>query len=147
MSVEESIVRSKRTVRNPGVKEASPQFTVWERLSESDGNVKYQINRELPIVKGLLDSLNAEQKELLTDLLFQLEQSIPKYRINNDVMDSVNIINDTLSVEEEELIGQLKRCLSLFPHENWKDTIDKLLVSEIYLAIAHRREEIYERLL
>lgn len=147
MSVEESIVRSKRTIRNPGVKEAAPQFTVWERLSESDGNVKYQINRELPIVRGLLDSLNAEQKELLMDLLFQLEQSIPKYRINNDVMDSVNIVNDTLSVEEEELIGQLKRCLSLFPREKWKDTIDKLLVSEIYLAIAHRREEIYERLL
>ena len=63
MSVEESIVRSKRTIRNPGVKEAAPQFTVWERLSESDGNVKYQINRDLPIVKGLLASLNDEQKE------------------------------------------------------------------------------------
>lgn len=147
MSVEESIVRSKRTVRNPGVREAAPQFTVWERLSESDGNVKYQINRSLPIIRGLLESLNSEQKELLSDLLFQLEQSIPKYRINNDVMDSVHIVNDTLSVEEDELIGQLERCLSLFPREMWKETIDKLLVSEIYLSIAHRREEIYERLL
>lgn len=147
MSVEESIVRSKRTVRNPGVKEAAPQFTVWERLNERDGNVKYQINRDLPIVKGLFDSLNNEQGELLSDLLFQLEQSIPKYRINNDVMDSINIVNDTLAVEEEELLGQLKRCLSLFPHEEWKKIIDKLLASEIYLSIAHKREEIYERLL
>ena len=62
-------------------------------------------------------------------------------------MDSVHIVNDTLSVEEYELIGQLERCLSLFPREMWKETIDKLLVSEIYLSIAHRREEIYERLL
>ena len=147
MSVEESIVRSKRTIKNPGVKEAAPQFTVWERLSESNGNVKYQINRELPIIKGLLNSLNAEQKVLFKDLLFQLEQSIPKYRINNDVMDSVNIVNDSLSVKEDELIEQLKRCLSLFPRESWKGVIDKLLISEIYLTIAHRREEIYERLL
>ena len=94
-----------------------------------------------------MNSLNAEQKVLFKDLLFQLEQSIPKYRINNDVMDSVNIVNDSLSVKEDELIEQLKRCLSLFPRESWKGVIDKLLVSEIYLTIAHRREEIYERLL
>lgn len=147
MSVEESIVRSKRTIRNPGVKEASPQYTVWERINERDGNVIYQINRNLPIIKGLVGILDDKQNELFNDLLFQLEQSIPKYRINNDVMDSINITNDTLAVDEEKLLGQLERCLTLFPREQWKNTIDSLLASETYLSISDKKEEIYERLL
>lgn len=91
--------------------------------------------------------MEGEDELLLIDLLKQLEQSIPKYRINNDVMESVTILNDTLGVEEEELIEQLGRCLMLFPREIWKDTIDKLLVSETYMAVEYRKKEIYERLL
>lgn len=141
MAVEDSIVRSKRTVRNPGVKEASPEHKIWERINEHDGNVRYQINRENPLIKGLYNSIDDKQADLLDDLLSLLEQCIPKYRIHNDVIDSINIVNDSISVEEEEMMGQVYRCLELFPDNEKEATLSQLLASEAYSKIAHRKDE------
>ena len=141
MAVEDSVVRSKRTVRNPGVKEASHEHKIWDRINEHDGNVRYQINRSNPLIKGLYDSIDEKQAELLDDLLSMLEQCIPKYRIHNDVIDSINIINDSSNAEEEELMGQVFRCLALFPDDKKEETLIQLLASEAYSKIAHRKDE------
>lgn len=141
MAVEDSVVRSKRTVRNPGVKEATPEHKIWDRINEHDGNVRYQINRDNPLIKGLYSSIDDKQAELLDDLLSLLEQCIPKYRIHNDVIDSINIVNDAVSIEEEELMGQIYRCLELFPESEKEATLCQLLASEAYSKIAHRKEE------
>ena len=141
MAVEDSVIRSKRTVRNPGVKEATPEHKIWDRINEHDGNVRYQINRDNPLIKGLYSSIDDKQAELLNDLLSLLERCIPKYRIHNDVIDSINIVNDSASIEEEELMGQIYRCLELFPESEKETTLSQLLASEAYSKIAHRKEE------
>ena len=87
IAVEDSVVRSKRTVRNPGVKEATPTHNVWERITERDGNVRYEIDRTNPLIQGINKTLSGGQRELFEGLLVQLEQSIPKYRIHNDVIE------------------------------------------------------------
>ena len=141
ISVQDSIVRSKKTTRFPGAKEQTAEHKIWERINEHEGHVRYQINRDNPIIRGLYNSIDDKQAELLDDLLLLLEQCIPKYRIHNDVIDSINIINDSVSVEEEEMMGQVYRCLALFPESEKETVLSQLLSSEAYSKIAHRKQE------
>ena len=142
IAVEDSVVRSKRTIRNPGVKEATPTHNVWERISERDGNVRYEIDRTNPLIVGMYRTMSQEQKELFDNLLAQLEQSIPKYRIHNDVIDSVNITNDILDTNESELIDQVVKVLSLYQDSEKLSVLDRLLKTESYMSIAGKRESI-----
>ena len=140
MAVEDSVIRSKRTIRTPGIKEASPQHNVWDRINEHDGNVRYQINRDNPLIHGIMNSLTEEQKVLLNDLLEQLEKSIPKYRIHNDVIDSINIVNDILDSEENEMIEQIRRCVNLFSETERQDVFEQLLSSEQYICLMEKKD-------
>ena len=146
IAVEDSVVRSKRTVRNPGVKEATPTHNVWERITERDGNVRYEIDRTNPLIQGINKTLSDNQRELFEDLLVQLEQSIPKYRIHNDVIDSVTITNDSLDTDESTLIEQIIKVLSLYPEEEKKSVLDRLLETESYLSVVSKRDAIISRL-
>ncbi len=141
-SVDDSVIRSKRTIKNPGVKEAAPQHNVWDRINEHDGNVRYEINRSNPLIRGFISTLNEDQKVLFDDLIVQLEKSIPKYRIHNDVIDSINIVNDILDEDDEELLSQIRRCLLLFPVEEHDRVLDELLSSEQYMKLAGKRDYI-----
>ena len=146
IAVEDSVVRSKRTVRNPGVKEATPTHNVWERITERDGNVRYEIDRTNPLIQGINKTLSGGQRELFEGLLVQLEQSIPKYRIHNDVIDSVTITNDSLDTDEGILIGQIVKVLSLYPESEKMNVLDRLLETESYLSVSSKREAIISRL-
>lgn len=146
IAVEDSVIRSKRTVRNPGVKEATPTHNIWERINEQDGNVRYEIDRDNPLIQGLINTFDTNQKDLFEGLLTQLEQSIPKYRIHNDVIDAVNITNDSLDINENELVDQIIKVLSLYPNSEWYSVLDRLLVTESYLSVASKRDFIISRM-
>ena len=146
IAVEDSVIRSKRTVRNPGVKEATPTHNIWERINEQDGNVRYEIDRDNPLIQGLINTFDTNQKDLFEGLLTQLEQSIPKYRIHNDVIDAVNITNDSLDINENELVDQIIKVLLLYPNSEWYSVLDRLLVTESYLSVASKRDFIISRM-
>lgn len=146
IAVEDSVIRSKRTVKNPGVREATPTHNVWERISERDGNVRYEIDRTNPLIVGIYKTFSEEQKELMDAVLMQLEKSIPKYRIHNDVIDSVNITNDILDTHESELIMQILKVLTLYPEPDRINVLDRLLETESYISVASKKKEIIERL-
>ncbi len=147
IAVEDSVVRSKRTIRNPGVKEATPTHNVWERITDQHtGSVRYEIDRNNPLIQGIDRTLNPEQKELFEGLLVQLEQSIPKYRIHNDVIDSITITNDSLDTDENILVDQIIKVLSLYPQHEKKNVLDRLLETESYLSVSSKREEIISKL-
>ena len=146
IAVEDSVIRSKRTVRNPGVKEATPTHNVWERITERDGNVKYEIDRSNPLIQGINKTLDDNQKELFEGLLVQIEQSIPKYRIHNDVIDSVTIVNDSLDTDEELLIEQIIKVLSLYPTNEKMNILERLLETESYLSVSSKKDVIISRL-
>ena len=117
-----------------------------ERISERDGNVRYEIDRSNPVIVGIYKTLNEMQKELFEGLLMQLEQSIPKYRIHNDVIDSVNITNDALDIGENELIEQIIKVMSLYSSSEQYAVLDRLLETESYLSIASKKKYIMEKL-
>ena len=60
----------------------------------------------------------------------------------NDVIDSINIVNDILDTEETELVQQLKRCINLFPNEQQRNVFERLLASEQFLRLADYRQRI-----
>lgn len=144
IAVEDSIVRSKRTVRNPGVKEAAPVHTVWERINEHDGKSRYEINRDNPLIRGFVDKLDDETAEIFDLIIKQLESSIPKYRIHNDVIDSIDIQNTIETDDEELLFHEIIKILQLVSKENRESKLNYLLNSEFYTKLAGRKAEILE---
>lgn len=146
VAVEDSVIRSKRAIRSPGVKEATPVHNIWDRIKERDGDVRYTIDRTNPLIEAICNTLNSDQKELFEGLLIQLEQSIPKYRIHNDVIDEINITNDSLDIDEKVLIDQIIKVISLYPEQDKMKMLDRLLETESYLSVAAKKQMIISRL-
>ncbi len=145
MAVEDSIVRSKRTTKFPGVKEQSVEHKIWDRVNEHEGKVRYQINREAPAIATLIENLGENEKKLLEIVLSQIECYLPKYSIANDNMDSLTIVNSGDDSEEEHLIEEIIDIISLCDEHKKEKTFDKLFLVEGYQVLLKRKEEIRRR--
>lgn len=145
MAVEDSIVRSKRTTRFPGIKEQSVEYRVWDRINEHDGKIRYQINRETPSIVALYDAIGKSEKELLDIVLSQIECYLPKYSITNDNMDALTIVNSGTDVEEERLIQEIESILSLCEPKKRQRIFEQLFFAETYCSLLEKKEEIRKR--
>jgi hypothetical protein len=145
MAVEDSIVRSKRTTRFPGVKEQSQEYKIWDRINEHEGKIRYQINRDAPAIATLMENLGEHEKKLLEIVLSQIECYLPKYSIANDNMDSLTIINSGDDAEEEHLIEEIIEIISLCDEHKKEKTFERLFLVEGYQALLKRKDEIRER--
>ena len=141
-AVEDSIVRSKRTTRFPGVKEQTPEVRVWERINEHEGKIRYQINRNVPAIIALNSALGEREKELFEMVLSQIECYLPKYSISNDNMDALTIVNTGDDAEEERLIKEIETIISLCDEEVKSDILDNIFMAENYQKLIGRKEEI-----
>ena len=146
-SVEDSIVRSKRTTRFPGAKEQTPEVRVWDRINEHEGKIRYQINRKSPAIVALEGVLGESEKELFEIVLSQIECYLPKYSISNDNMDALTIINSGDDTEEERLITEIEAIISMCDDEIKSNVFDSIFVAENYQKLLSRKEEIRERIL
>ena len=146
-SVEDSIVRSKRTTRFPGTKEQASEGRVWDRINEHEGRIRYQINREAPAIAALNRALGDQEKELLEIVLSQIECYLPKYSISNDNMDALTIVNSGDDTEEERLIKEIETIISLCDDDIKANVFDNIFVAENYQKLLTRKEEIKRRIL
>ena len=146
MSVEDSIVRSKRTTKFPGIKEQSADLKIWDRINEHEGKIRYQINRSSPVVSTLASALGENEKKLLEIMLSQIECYLPKYSIANDNMDALTIVNSGDDAEEEHLIDEMVEILSLCDEEKKEKTFERLFLVEGYQVLLKRKEEIRRRI-
>ena len=142
-AIEESTIKSKRVIRYRGDNEAKSLCPTWNRIKDRGGFVRYEINRENPVLKILFDNIGKNEAELLENLLSQIEFYLPKSRIQNDNADAINIINgNEEDIEDSKLINDIVACLSLFPESLRESQLDKLLQSEAYSRIINKRESI-----
>ena len=146
MAVEDSIVRSKRTTKFPGVKEQSVTCKLWDRINEHEGKVRYQINREAPAIVALNDAIGETEKELLEIVLSQIEAYLPKYSISNDNMEALNIVNSGDDSEEERLIEEIEKIVAIFDGDMQKVQFENIFMSEGYQKLFKRKEEIRRRI-
>ena len=146
IAVEDSVVRSKRTTKFPGVKEQSAVCKVWDRIDEHEGKIKYQINRDNPIIVALNQSLGEKEKGLLEMLLSQMECYLPKYSIVNDSNDALNIINSGDDTEEERLIDEIIATISMIDADKQEKMFEVFFMMENYQKIQHRKAEVHRRI-
>lgn len=145
-AVEDSVVRSTRTTKFLGTKEQSVQCAVWDRIKEHDGKVRYQINRDNPAIEVLFNVLGNKEVKLLEIALSQIESYLPKYSIYNDNMDeSLSIVNSGSDSEEEQLISQIVEILSLVDLGKKESMFDKLFMVEGYHELSGKKDEIRKR--
>lgn len=146
ISINDSIHRSSRTTKFPGVKEQSVENKVWDRINEHDGKIRYQINRDTPAIKTLLESLGDGEKRLLEIALSQIECYLPKYSITIDNSDANTIVNSAIDIEEEHLIDEIQAILSMTPPDKKEKVFEQLFVAEGYQCLFKHKESIRRRL-
>ncbi len=147
MAVEDSIVRSKRTSKFPGIKEQTAECKVWDRINEHDGKIRYQINRNTPSVLILHDALGETERELLEIALSQIECYLPKYSITNDNMDALTIINSGEGYDEEQLVMEIEKILALCEPGKREKMFEDIFMAEAYQRLLKRKNEIKKRVL
>ncbi len=145
-SLEDSVCRSKKTTRFKGVKEQQYAEKVWNRIILRDGFVKYELNRENPIYKILVENLSEADKSLLESFMFQIETGLPKYSIQNDTLDDLKIINDSDSNTPEELIERVCKDLEYVPENKKEIILEELLKTDVYKSISDKKNIIIERI-
>lgn len=145
-SVEDSIVRSKRTTRFPGAKEQTPEVKIWDRINEHEGKIRYQINRKAPAIVALEGVLGESEKELFEMVLSQIECYLPKYSISNDSnMDALTIVNSGDDAEDERLIQEIEMILSLCDEAMKPNIFESIFIAENYQKLLSKKEEIRRR--
>ena len=146
IAVQDSVVRSRKTNKFPGVKEQTPAIKVWDRIDEHEGKIKYQLNRQNPIVVALKDCLGDKENNLLEMLLSQIECYLPKYSIINDNNDSLNIINTGDDSEEERIVDEIRDIIAMVDVDKQDEMFDTLFMMESYQKVQTKKEEIRRRI-
>lgn len=142
-AIEESTIRSKRVIRYRGDNEAKSECPIWNRIKDRDGFVRYDINRNNPLIQFLLENIGKNEKEIFENLLSQIEFYLPKSRIQNDNADAINIVNgEDSDVQEDDLIKEVVNLLTFFPPALREHQLDILLSYEAYQKIAKKKDKI-----
>lgn len=142
-AIEDSTIKSKRVIRYRGDNEAKSDCPIRNRIKDREGFVKYEINRDNPLIKILIDNIGNTECQLFQNLLSQIEFYLPKARIQNDNADAINIINGNEdNIEITKLMNDVITCLSLFPKAVRENQLEKILKSEAYSKIANKKDEI-----
>ena len=93
IALKDSISKSQRATRYPGIKELSVENKVWDSITDRDNYVKYQINRNNPILATLRNCIGKNENHLLEILLSQIEAYFPKQRVLKDYAESKVVEN------------------------------------------------------
>lgn len=114
---------------------------IWNTLKNRE-SVFYRINRDLPLIQKLTESMSQDQIELLDVLLTDIENNLPKYEIYtnmaqndetkeeqyNDVKNRVkNVLKIILPKTEEEFDDIIKPLLNSEPYCNFSSLYNDLL--------------------
>jgi hypothetical protein len=148
-SVKDSFVRSKKTVRFPGLKEQQAENPVWVRtINMHEKTAIYNINRDNPLVMELFDNLGRGEARLLEILLSQIEASLPKHSIWNDhTDDTLQIPDRTNTLDSEQQISELSDILAMAKPEDKAGLLDRLFLTETYSNLKGNADYITRRLL
>jgi hypothetical protein len=148
-SVKDSFVRSKKTVRFPGLKEQRAENPVWIRtINMHEKTALYSINRDNPIMTELFENLGRGEARLLEILLSQIETSLPKHSIWNDHTDDTLQIPDRAdTLDSEQQVSELADILAMAKPDDKVGLLDRLLMTEAYSNLKENADYISRRLL
>lgn len=87
-SIKESVFGSKKVIEYRGKLHRDEEISyIWQRLTERDGSVTYSINRDLPQIQLLTNTLDQKGQRVLETLIKNIEDNFPASSIYLDVAD------------------------------------------------------------
>lgn len=82
----------------------SNKVFIWDKYSH-DGGFRYQVNRNHPLVKNCLDSVDENTRDSIIELLKYLEDSVPYNDIFNTMGEAKLTFHEASSEEIEDMIS------------------------------------------
>jgi len=131
-SIKESVFGSKKVIEYRGKLDRNDEVSyIWQRITDREGGVAYTVNRDLPQIQLLLNSLDHTGQLVLETLLQSIEQNFPASRIYLDVADGE--LTSTTE-DSQKLIEDLEFQLSYSTKLglNREDLLNMLLKTEPY---------------
>lgn len=127
--IEKIAERSKRTWTFRGKKEISDTtIHMWNRMKNPHGGFYYEINREHPMVKKIVEQ-NFELQSPLFSLFNQIEHGLPLNQLYVDLNNDEQLNNDQ-EQNSADIIASLKAMLDM-----QGNTTDKILLLEMMANI------------
>ncbi len=93
---------SKNTFTRRKASNRSDLITYWQRLTDPEGVITYQINRNHPLLQHFSQSLTEQQQGSFSEIISAIETFIPIPNIQNDLQSDKTIMNETTS----EILGE-----------------------------------------
>ncbi len=144
-SIKESVFGSKKVIEYRGKLNRDDDISyIWQRLADRDGSIAYSINRDLPQLQLLSNSLGHNGQHILEMLLQNVEQNFPASSVYLDVASGqvkqaeMNIENAT---NEIELQLQCANDLGL----SRQGLLESLLTTQPYSDVEGLRKVFEER--
>jgi hypothetical protein len=109
-SIKETVFGSKKVIEYRGkLNRDEETMYIWQRAANRDGSISYSINRDLPQIQFLHNSLDQPGQRVLGMLLQNIEQNFPASSVYLDVADGEMqaVVTDT-----SEIVDNLEVQLS-----------------------------------
>jgi len=121
--------RSKRTWTYRGKKETSDNIThMWNRLKTRQGGYIYEINREHPLIKAIIEKYPM-QEGMIEILLQQIETEIPLNALYLDLTNDEKIENDK-DKTVEEILDLVRNILRDTDKDKQREVINSIIFCE-----------------
>lgn len=116
----ESIEASEKIPKYRGRKERENEdcIYIWNKVKERE-NYKYEINREIPQIKILEETLDKKQLNLLNNIISSIEENLPLQSLYLDIGNG-NISDEKKNEKEkiENLLEEIKDEINYFKSKN-----------------------------
>ena len=113
---------------------ASVKVPAWTRRA-AKGNIIYEINRNYPLLRGLIDSLSSEQRDLVKNMISIVESSFPKDLFYNDFANNPEQIQEPV-INKEQFEKLLDTFLAVVAPNSSpdSDTLQTLLATDPFAS-------------
>lgn len=145
--VDDASKGSTRTFRYKGEREYSgKKEKIWIRTKTRDGEIKYEINENLPIISYFINKLDNKDVVLFDSLLNQIVDYLPKHHLNVDINDAeVKLCNGEEKEDINEIIDELATILSKFPKDVRENICQEYFKFENYVVLSDKKELILKK--
>ena len=117
---------SKRIWTYRGKKELDDSIThIWNRLKTREEGIVYELNRSHPLIENINEK-SGKEKNLIEQLLKQIESNLPLNQLYIDLTNDAPIINES-DTTIEEVTYLAKELLSSCNTENERDSMVQML--------------------
>lgn len=120
---------SKRTWTYRGKKEQSDSsIHLWNRITTRDDAILYVINRDYPLVDGII-AVYPQLKIQMDTLLSQIESTLPLNSLFMDLTNDEKIANETI-YNDSTIINLLRSILTSYDSETSQTMVENLLLAD-----------------